>query len=346
MSKVNNWPFESQFPTPKIASFNTNGLSAYDKNAIGSQRFLSCIKTIRILGENSDIILIQETHLNHNEGYLLNANFPSWKIYYNNYNSASMGCAILVSRRIHQFFNIKHEIYDIGASHSLTFTHESIQISFEVFNVYITSKLNWLLKRDTIIKFINKRTIQDYNFFAGDWNFVENLADTFTENNNYKPSDDFIKTWEKFTNKFNLQEVKQDYYTRLSIRKSKHHNSIHKLVSLPKSNNKIFSASRLDRIYISFDQAETAIIQPTTHIHNTFLHNKPPSDHLPIIISYKKQQNKNKQISIPNWVVKNKKFQKTIRVKWNSIDKGKTSAYTQMAKFHQLITKETAIFKK
>ena len=124
-----------QYPTPKIASFNTNRLSAYDKSALGIQRFLSGIRTIRILGKNSDIIVIQETHLNYNEDYILKANFPTWKIYHNNYNSSARGCAILVSRKLHNYFNINHYIYDTGASHSLTFTHESVKNTFEILNV-------------------------------------------------------------------------------------------------------------------------------------------------------------------------------------------------------------------
>jgi len=339
---IRSWPFPSTIPTPRLSSFNIRGLSAYHINKTTKDRHLKIINIINNLTQKSDIILLQETHLNPNEKYELQHNFPHWKVYYNNKSSNSAGTAMLIAPKLHKNLDIEHHIHQTGSNHSLIFKDShSTHPSFQVFNIYLPSGNNWQEKIDQI-GILNEIPPQSYSFFAGDWNFVESLEDTVSSSQYYQQTKKFNSIWEQFKNKFSLQEVSQPYLTRIS----KSHSgqtfpTQHETRSLPISvslGQKI-TAARLDRLYISYDLAEISIANPTLSIHNTYLHKAPPSDHIPITLSYKLGKRKTRrQYQIPEWVLSNKKFKEKFKTYWHQNYSPK-SPYTDILFFQNSLKK-------
>ena len=111
-----HWPFNLNFPTPRISSINIQGLSAYSVEKKGITRFNNKIELLKELAAFSDIINIQETHLRFYDKSTLKLIFPRWNIYYNDYKSNSKGTIIMISDRLLKFFTSKHNIITNGCS--------------------------------------------------------------------------------------------------------------------------------------------------------------------------------------------------------------------------------------
>ena len=92
-----------------VSTYNLNGLSAY--NSARNQRIVA---NIRALALRSHIILLQETHLNHNDNHSLTHVLPGWKVFYSNCSNDSGGVATLISPAIHLNCNIT--VPDVNAT--------------------------------------------------------------------------------------------------------------------------------------------------------------------------------------------------------------------------------------
>jgi len=140
---IASWPFPSRIPTPRISTFNLRGLSAYHKTTHTKLRYLTLIGIITSLAKKSDVILLQETHLNPKEKYEIQNHFPSRDVFYNNKNSKSQGNAIMVAPLLHKNMHILHQVHIVGATHSLIFRSQNNFPTFQIFNIYLPSWDNW-----------------------------------------------------------------------------------------------------------------------------------------------------------------------------------------------------------
>merc|ERR1712081_158100 len=146
----------------------------------------------------------------------------------------------------------------------------------------------------------------------------------------------------RFKKTFKLQEIPQDYFTRISFNNNKKNfNNQNNSRSLPPSlsSNAKVMASRLDRTYISFDLAEYALTKQTLTILDTFKYTTPPSDHIPITSSFvNKKKNLNKAFQIPDWVLNSTHFQTSFRNHWKT-NFIQTSSFSDIKYFQKTLTK-------
>lgn len=210
-----NWFFTTPIPTPRIVSFNLQGLSANKPDKKSQLRHKVKCDLIIELSKNADIINLQETKLDELDTSTLKYTLPHWNFFYNNLNSRSQGNMIIVSPQMGKHFNMTHKIITKGATHSLSFRHKGTnpfkRPDFISYNIYFPH--TWPEKQD-ILKKIMKAQAHDYFFLSGDWNFIEKLEDSSSGSSHYSLPASFTEIWNKFKNELNLQEISQDLFTR------------------------------------------------------------------------------------------------------------------------------------
>jgi endonuclease/exonuclease/phosphatase family metal-dependent hydrolase len=191
--------------------------------------------------------------------------------------------------------------------------------SFYVLNLYLDAH-----KSTTRISQLDKlvESLPAYTHFivGGDFNFVEDkYEDSSSHSSHYDNSTGFIKAWSSFKDHFNLKEVAQQTHTYIS--NSGDPNSA--------------GTSRLDRFYLSYDEADWATVKPFAYIsrvpHSLVNSRKTnsqhkndfiPSDHLPLSLSFKTFNHDDLSKGdprIPRWVAKDENFLPFFEQRWRNM---------------------------
>ena len=193
----------------------------------------------------------------------------------------------------------------VGKALCVGFTAKDKSHSFFALNLYLDSH-----KSDTRASQLNTLTkslpSHPYMIVGGDFNFVEDkYKDTSSHSEHYDNDERFVKAWMGFKEHFNLKEVAQSTHTYISN------------AGEPGS----AGTSRLDRIYLSYAEADWATIRPYTYIaripHTIISYKRKtkyyfvPSDHLPVSLAFKTTNNNDFEKGaprIPHWVTTEEDF--------------------------------------
>ena len=224
------------------------GLSAYTLEVSSSVRRRKVRANICSILGNSDILCVQETKLNVNEGTSGQGALSGLKVdsevYYSNLKRNSAGVATVIRRD----FACKHLITRIalpplldGFALALKFVPIAQDApSFIVVNCYLDSNSGYAAKGEQV-KALMSIPIHTFSYFVGDWNFT--LLEEDTSSKYTPPTTSFLEVWQRFIDRFSLKEISQPLHTWYRITKDK-------TQSLSK---------RLDRIYVSHTETDLTL---------------------------------------------------------------------------------------
>ena len=287
-------------PTPSLTSWNTNGLRITSPYRL-SVRLTSLISNIKtLLANGTDFLLLQEVHAT--DKHHLQILLPNHLIYLSPLSNSKAGVAIIASKNaakkytIEQIPNLPYQLrgYVVAISFKLRSNNDdssSPPPSSLLINIHMP---NTQAGRLAQLKCINSSIKpHDYNYAAGDWNFVDHYKDALPYNaSTRKLSAKYEKAWSTFISTFSLREFHQPAHTHYGYDGN--------------------SSSRIDRIYGTFSEADATLYTPTCSIqdlpnsikhHLTQKHNNEPpeqdsisdtnhnpigapSDHLPIRLTF------------------------------------------------------------
>jgi ribonuclease HI/exonuclease III len=238
----------SIFPTFSITTWNINGMHINNPYDL-SHRVRILIDNIKSVLYRSDFLLLQETHTTdlHNLRILL----PNYQIFASGLSASKAGVITIANRNISQQYDLSSTpindsvaqgyILAVYATPKATnLTNDDYSNSL-ILNCYLHSGDKH--KQLAQLKSINKITPANFNFAAGDWNFIDNSKDATPYKVKYrKLSEDFSTEWSSFIVNFGLSEFHQPAHTRFSVTG--------------------VSSSRIDRIYGTFSDADRAALTP------------------------------------------------------------------------------------
>ena len=310
----------SIFPAFKITTWNVNGL--HIKNPYDTS------KRVKILISNIVILL------------------PNYEIFFSGLTTSKAGVITIASRHISGRF--QHN--SCPSNDRSGFPHKSL--AGYALPVYVTPKpdttnltsahhyksliLNCYLDdknqqaQVAQLEHLCSIPTADFNFAAGDWNFINSPTDALPYNHaTRKLSEDFSETWTKFVTRFKLTEFHQPAHTRFSVNGS--------------------SSSRIDRIYGSFSDAERTAYTPlcfTPTIPHSILdaildreNTTNPTDHLPVTVHF--QANDTKVNSANSTYPPDLIYSPTFRTAFFHL----ICTYENSVKFRNSVSHRNAVFK-
>ena len=328
-------PPKTTLPIPTISTYNVTSLSAYARDRATKIRKGKILTDIKDLSKHSDIIMLQETRLNINGTYhTLHSRFPGWQIHYNNPNDNKGGTLVIISPTYKNRYHITTENLKsdlaIGHAQCLRFDPKPNTtpnlLPFRLLNIYLPTGENVTNKRTNHLRYLLNIPNDIHLITGGDYNFVEYSDDTTGNfDHNYHELHGEAQTlWHKFINKHQLWEVAQDTHTQYAINKTNPTKS---------------RTSRIDRFYISHNEADNTLYTPHTHVTNTkhsilnYIHRKynPTDDnhnynqthlgtHAALTLSFNNTTDINKQTNfkLPPWVTSTPAYQEIFRALWHN----------------------------
>lgn len=269
-----------------IASLNITSLSQYNHyiNTTSEQkaRFRMVIDVLHSLCSMALIVCLQETHLGEHEQNALKGIFPHYHIYYNNHDHNSAGTLIMIHDSADKHYQILELTLDPAAKGRvqgvrLTPQEGQTHEPFQLLNVYLPHDD---LGKIECFKAMVNLPFDDRTAIIGDWNFIESPKDATNPNTNLLITGAAKDAWEILVDRYQLREIRQPTHTHYFIA----------------SDPALTRTSRIDRAYISTDQAADDATVPTLHIphtphsvlkaHNTNNRNKSLTDHTPLLLSF------------------------------------------------------------
>ena len=297
------------------------GLSAYALEASSAERRRKVRANICSILGNSDVLCIQETKLNKNEGLSGQGALTGLKVdsvvYYSNLQRGSAGVATVIRRD----FACKHLITRLalpplldGFALALRFVPIAQDApAFTVVNCYLDSNSGYAAK-GVQIKALMSVPNHAFSYFVGDWNFT--LLEEDTSSKYAPPTTSFLAVWHRFTDRFALKEISQPLHTWYRITKDKTQSM----------------SKRLDRIYVSHTETDLTLhpvaVSYCAIPHSIFKAGKDPggaesegiagkgsavrvypsvSDHLPVRLSPVGPKGKSSP-QIPGWMAEDTLF--------------------------------------
>ena len=220
------------------------------------------LRELQQLARPDNIIMCQETRLDELGGYsALETALPTHKIIYNNSTDHKGGTVILVGSAVCWHYHIKSTPLPRGLQGVAQCLHfEGKQrdnlspLPFRLLNVYLATGDNHHVRRAHQIKLLRAIPNDTHLVVGGDFNFVENHEDTTNYSRYHELKKGARKHWNRFIHKHNLWEVSQDIHTNIAT------NTV---------NPQDSRTSRIDRFYITHDEADCALYTPETHVVNT-----------------------------------------------------------------------------
>ena len=328
-------PTDSTIPHPRISCYNANSVSAYHNTDASKARHNRIVANIRALGLISEIILIQEAHLNHLDTFTFFSILPEWSCFYSNKSNGRAGTVTLISPKLTATHKpTKVPISPDAAGHVLPVLltpFDSTDHSILVLNLYLATGKKQAARLAGQLRAAAALPSADYNFAGGDLNFVEDAADTTGSEPHKLPV--YAKgAWDSFLTHFRLSEAAQSLHTYFTI-----------------STNIINShSSRLDRLFHSYSESDLALFQPLAHIpsiphsvltafrsldiaeqtaakqsetgeQRALRRAKTASDHLPLHLSFISTAPPSEgpqRALLPGWVVRDPDFDRIFRTAW------------------------------
>ena len=339
----------SAIPTFKIATYNITSLSAYAKDNTSDTRRKRVLDDIRRLTESAHAIFIQETKLNLYGGYLqLEQAHPSWKFHYNNPNDNTGGTLIMLSPTIRYHYTDTPDPIDpqlIGQAHSVKLVGINREgftpLPLRLINVYLATGPNHHARRAAQLKRLLKIPADCHTILGGDFNFVERPADT-TNFSSYHQLKKGKKFWERFKGKHGFWEVEQDTHTNIARNKDDPTN---------------IRTSRIDRFYITHNEADCALHTPQTNVTNTphsILNTLSPPPHKPHISTHAALTlsfistditTPHTDYKLPPWITHTPTFREIFRNIWQDANPGMGDPFGAEILFKRTARKAHKIFK-
>ena len=293
-------------PTPTLASYNLNGLSAEAVSGDSLERQTRVVANLEALGGAADIICTQESRAGLKARIYRRLLRAQFKVFRNpNPDSTqSGGMDVFVRKTLAEHYDITHTIVLTGFVHVLQFSPNDSKeppysSPFMVINVYLPSGKPKLIK--SIFTALSERfpKAPRYVLAAGDWNLTENASDSSSKDH-FASSPSMRSALANILKHFKLQEVYQPLHTRVQGEHS----------------------SRLDRAYVSHPVVERCLMSPEVtlpwHPHAPGIgKDKGPSDHFPILLSFSSPQlEKHARFKIPEWLAALPELLDVIRERW------------------------------
>ena len=341
-----NYVNNTGIPQFSLVTWNVNGLSeCYPGN-----RRRTMYKDILQLASNNKIIFLQETHL-FNKGHLtLSSMLPKWGVYHSHGNSRSGGVITLLHPSLVRRYKISQlKLHDSLNGHAVGVkliprsTNDPVQKenkSILLLNVYMYTGTNICSKQATQFAHLTKLQSEDYNYVAGDFNFVECSNDTSNPEGHSVKTGTWNTNWKNFLDHFRLTELMQPLHTYFHVSKSLDTNH----------------SSRIDRIYSSLSEVDQANINSFAYLPFTtssildfytknseyspqmddvqnIIKNNTGSDHVPVVGAFTTIEHKTRLPSIPQWIAKDAAFNQVFKQMWTP--NPENDPYTELNRFKQ-----------
>ena len=333
-------------PQFNLVTWNVNGLS----ECYPGSRRNTMYNDILQLTKTHTIIYLQETHL-FNKGHLtLSRMLPKWGVYYSHGNSRSGGVITLLHPSITRQYHISqlqlHSSLDGHAVGLKLLTKSSLTPSSSqsksilLLNLYMYTGANICSKQASQLSHLTTIHSEEYNYVAGDFNFVESNDDTSNSEGPPIKTNHWSTMWKNFLAHFRLTELMQPLHTYFQVSKSLDTNT----------------SSRLDRIYTSLSEVDQANINshaylpfttssildyykknseysPNLEEMNQIIKTNTGSDHVPVTGAFTTIEHKTRLPSIPQWVAKDIIFNQTLKQMW--VPKPENDPYSELNRFKQ-----------
>lgn len=346
----------STLPIPTITTYNVTSLSTYAKLGEPSHiRKMRITEDIIHLAKQADIILLQETKLDYyDRSTILEHKLPGWKLVYNNHPDNThdpqhnrAGTLTLLSPHITQHYTLTEDKLPRkvrGHIQSIKLTGiprdgSITPMPFRIINVYLATGAGLHKRRKKQMKALNTLPTDCHTFIGGDFNFVETHDDTtnFSAYHHLQPKTQ--KLWDTFINKHKLWEVPQPHHTQIALNQEE-----------PRT-------SRIDRIYITHNEADCSLHTPQSHITNTphsiirTINNSHTADnthigtHAAVTLTFRTQtKTKHHKYKLPPWVTSTQAYQEIFRKEWEQIP-ATSCPFEQETQFKRTAKKAHRIFK-
>ena len=283
---------------------------------------------IKRLKQQSDIIFIQETHFT----LLERAAFDDdeWTTYHSN-GDEHKGVVIIVRLKLLDYYSVLQvKLHASLQGHALALHFSPIATNgdspFTAVNCYLytgTDRGDHFVIKGEQLKHLTSIPTQRHLFMGGDFNFLEDRADTTSSTEYHTHPEKFATIWHNFKKKYGISQIHSDSHTYYKICKDA---------------NKSHS-SRLDRIYTTYSEADIETLGLSLTLpnipHNVLGDFNSPwlddmergdkendcisgSDHLPICTQYSFYSEKQPKQHIPGWVTKTKAFAEEFERLWES----------------------------
>jgi ribonuclease HI len=208
-------------------------------------------------------------------------------------------------------------------------------------NVYLATGDDHHKRRAAQLKSLLRIPKDMHLVMGGDFNFVENAADATDFSSYHRLKNGAAKSWRKLITKHGLWEVGQDTHTHIAL----NHDS-------PRT-------SRIDRFYITHNEADTALFTPETHVTNTphsilntIAHNTHPtsphiSAHMALTLQFHSTDthHKHQDYRLPPWVPRTVAFQNIFKQLWEELPEN-LDPYAAEVSFKRTAKRAHQIFKK
>jgi ribonuclease HI len=243
----------TSIPHPRISTYNANSISAYHNTEASDSRFNRIVANINALSFVSDVILIQEPHLHHDDTHTLSSILPTWHAIYSNKSNGTAGAITLISPKLlltHLPAPLPIDPETKGHVLPVLLTPRHLgDHTILILNLYLATGKKHPARLAAQLRSASSLTPADYNFAGGDFNFVEDAIDTAGGTPHRLPV--YAKAeWEKFLSHFRLSEAAQPIHTYYHISST---------ITSSRS-------SRLDRIYHSYSEADLSLFQPLSYL--------------------------------------------------------------------------------
>ena len=314
---------KSSIPCFSVATYNITSLSAYAKDPVSESRRCKVIEDITHLTTHSHVIFIQETHLNlHGYYHALHTTFPTWQIEYNNPTDHKGGTLIMLSPTIlYHYIATPEPILPSLRGHAQTIlltgkpNKGTTPLPVRLLNVYLATGDQHHIRRSAQLKSLLNIPNDTHLIMGGDFNFVERRHDATEYTDYHKLKKGADKHWRKLIHKHGLWEVSQDRHTQVALR-----------LEGPRT-------SRIDRFYITHNEADTALYTPHTTILNTpnsILNNftNPQhstkthiSTHIALTLSFHSTDTHDKHLpyKLPPWVPRTSAYKQIFLDLWKEL---------------------------
>ena len=313
-------PLTSLIPSPSIATYNVTSLSADAADEVGLTRQHHMITDIGSLASTASIIFIQETRLHlHATHTSLQAAFPLWLIIYNNPSQRKGGTLIMISPHTRHHYNTHVEPLSPalkGQAQCLRLEGRTrggnTPLPFRLLNVYLATGDNHHHRRAKQLQLLSHIPNDMHLIMGGDFNFVEHDTDATNYTDYHALNHDANEAWLKIITKHSLWEVHQPTHTNISP------NAIEPSKS---------RTSRIDRFYITHNEADSTQITARTTLHpvphsaTATMREQPGrrhTTHIPLILTFNPStRSPNKGIyRLPSWIPKTSEFKRIFRELW------------------------------
>ena len=211
--------------------------------------------------------------------------------------------------------------------------------------------INWHLEGDKVAQL---KTLLSVNnevraIAGGDCNFVLNSEDAPRDNSSIIASGRLLKIWERVVGHFSLSEISQPTHTHYHIPRDLDYKKVR--------------TSRIDRVYITMDAADSALFKPIAFVpyvpFNILRIFKAVdnegglgvkyvcdwiTDHLPVTAQFIRTKNTQATTKLPRWVAEESDFVDSTRAKLERALEGIADPFSAYSKFELILEQQTRDF--